>query len=900
MLVAVTLFCVFALTTAAGVAGAAVDSGGANGAVPAANTGEAVDTECNPDDDAVVVRFDDEHVVSGAIADDCPADPHVHLEDNTSAKLVVENGTVQTIDGDKATVGDRNVFRFSDEDPDLRVADGEFVNSSLIMSDNGTVVLEEDETEELEVDGDPVVFEGDPQLRLSEPTVSEGAEGEEVDIDVDIEYLGYHEFNGNLSVDIVNESGQPTSADEADITLENREEITETITFETRNGDAPEVEVLTELSGDAGVSNPAAQNKTRASIEEARIAVDIADYNRPEEGDDLEVTAVVERIGALDRDEFNESYQLVFEVDGSTVDSRSIEPLDAGSSEERTFVYSTVEGDGPNVDVKLSALGGAGDRTVEETLEVISPDAHERDVQANITSWNAPEEGEELEIEADIEHDNLPDGTHTYPIEFSVDGNIIDETNVTLSGPGSDSETVDFTYDVQQGDAPDVQATVSTPGERDRITPRIFGSGFELQIVETNAPVNETETLQTTVAVQNTGDIEATQDVRLVVDQGGGDPDRNIEHLRDNTSVSLSPGESTTERLSFRTEDDDPNKIDLIARSENDEDIKTVRVRPLNPFFEIEDLDLPESVEPDEEFTVSASINNTGAEAGTQYIEVETEDGELAHIDRITLPPVEHTTVSFTDTAPSSPGTYEYTFMTEDDEVERTLSVSDGDDEPSDVEPEDDEPDDPEPDDDLEPDDDVDDAEEPDEEPDADEDDGLSWFMVLLGVLGVAASVLVLLVYRNDPENFPPDPATVRAQLESTFTREALEHRLERAKMTAAALVAAIKAGDINAIVTTLKHAIGLGSGTLVVQNELPRETLVRIRCQTADDTVLLEDLELGPNERRTLGSLPSVDQFKVGAGVEDITAHEEVFQGASGDVGVVLRPEGILIANLG
>ncbi len=148
-------------------------------------------------------------------------------------------------------------------------------------------------------------------------------------------------------------------------------------------------------------------------------------------------------------------------------------------------------------------------------------------------------------------------------------------------------------------------------------------------------------------------------------------------------------------------------------------------------------------------------------------------------------------------------------------------------------------------------------------------------------VLLVTAATLL---YRNDPENFPPDGDTIRAHAEAAASR---------AKTTLAAVVTAAKTAT-----SGRSSRFSARPGTLVVQNELPRAATVRVRCQTADDTVVLEDMELGPDERRDLGSLPNVSQFKVGAGVDDITAHEEVFQGVSGDIGVVLRTDGILIAN--
>lgn len=837
-----------------------------------------------PDDDEVVVRFDDDddYVVTGAQAENVPKDHHVRVDhpDEEGDKLVVSDGTVETESGKEVGV-DNNSVRVRSTDPDLVVTDGNIVNSSLIISDNGTVVTEEGNSTVMTEDGEDIVFPeyDDKHFQVEVSDVSEGiGEGETLDVTTEFENIQFGDGETEVNVTLIDEGGDDIRTENANISLDGGESNTTVLEYETEFGDSDATDVEVSIPNESYGGESSSMDVT---IYEAMVYVDIVDHNDPAAGDDLEVEAEIDRRGTYP--DGDQEYMVDFKIDGSHVASESV-TLGPGDTTTETFTYETSEDDSPSVDVEVSS---EGDDMVTDTVDVLGEALLEENLEVNIIDRNWPDEGDDLVITGEIgyaDEDLVPDQPQEYPIEFFVDGDLEDNATVELDGSGW--ETEEFVYETQPGDAPRVDVDLESPGTGDSAQPRVNGSGFDVEIVEIDEPVNESETMTTIARIENTGDVDDEQDVRMRIDSAYTDDDRTSRSVVDNETVSLTQGGATTERFTYRTDGDDVPMIEVAIISDDDEALGNATVRDSEPRFDVHETSA-ELDDAGEELTLSAAVNNTGLETDEQYVEFIVDD-EVVYIDRLELGPWEEQTVTSTVDPPETAGTYDFSVTTDDvtEHDEGAVVVEERVDEP---------------DADEEPDDDVDDdADEDDEPADADEDEGLSWFMILLGVLGVAASVLVLLVYRNDPENFPPDAATAKAKLESTVSREALEHRLERATVNAAALVAAIKAGDVDAIVTTLKHAIGLGSGTLVVQNELPRETLVRIRCQTADDTVLLEDLELGPNERRTLGSLPSVDQFKVGAGVEDITAHEEVFQGASGDVGVVLRPEGILIANLG
>ncbi|MXV61811.1 hypothetical protein GS429_06975 [Natronorubrum sp. JWXQ-INN-674] len=895
VILAVVVLCGLVVVT--GVAGVAAgdSSGSPESGAPAALGSNVVllsDQSCDPDEDAVVVRFEDEHVVSGAAADDCPSDPHITTDDGHNTRLVVTDGIVQTETGERVLADGNEIHQLDDADPDLVVADGDFVNSSLVVGEDGRIVLEDDEDVALRTDDSraDVVFSDDPELDVTITETNSPGEGEQLDVTVEIDYVGYYDVSEDLQLKVDNGTG-PELVATTGIDLEQRETKTVTLEYETQLGDASGLEVI------AFANN--VEDQTEVNVDRAGVFVEIIDSNRPAEGDELEVTAEIERVGDLERHDYDDPYLIEFFVDDARVSGKAVDPLDSGSSTTETFTYQTVEGDGPEIEATIDGIRGDSDT---KSLEVVSESAHEGGVYVNITDSNAPEEGDDLEVTAEIGHDDLPDGDHEYQIEFLVDGSVEDTTNVTLSGPGSDTVTETFSYETDVGDAPRIDVDVTSPGDDDSTRPRIYGSGFQVEIIDTNAPVNESERLRATVTIENTGDVAGEQNVRLIVDQAADDPRRTVRSVRDNATVSLDAPEVTTERFSFETTDRDPSMVELIVRSENDEDRINATVRPDSPFFEISEADVPSSVAPGEEMSFDTVISNVGSQPGTQYVDIEFA-GESAHIDRVSLDAIEETSVSSAVTAPDDPGTYEYTIRTANDTVEGTIDVggssadddddgsssdSDSDDgsetdgESTDTETE------------------TETASETETSP-ADDDRSWLWLLLLFGTFGVLCAVPVWLVYRNDPDDFPPEPAEIPTALqeETAAIGAAGNEKLTSLKATDVdSLVTALKAVDAAAIVAAAKRAVGLGTGTLIVQNELPKPTTVRIRCQTADDTVLLEDLTLDPDERRELGSLPTSNQFKVGAGVEDITSHEEVFDRKNGNVGVVLRPEGIVIGN--
>ncbi|MFP8954617.1 hypothetical protein ACLI4Z_16865 (plasmid) [Natrialbaceae archaeon A-arb3/5] len=823
------------------------------------------------EDEYVVVRLADEHVVTESAADELPrgSSPHVTVGDSTE-RLVVEDGRVVTDQsGNEVRVGDHTVRTVS-ADPNLVVTDDDVLNDTIRVNPSSGVV----ET----VEGNSTVTAGGVEIEYTDydesyfvpeiesSDVNRPGEGENLTATVDVKNWGYANGTKDVTLELFDGNNDLLGEVTEEIELDRGESTTQTFEYETVRGDHEADEVIVSADGASSAT---------IDIDEAETVVTILETNQPAAGDELEVTADIQRLGNYPPGE--QEFLIELRVDDSHVETKPV-GLNPGQNTTETFTYETDEDDQPWVDIEL--ISGTDDDST--TVDVLGEASYNRSVMATIVDRNFPDEGENLTITGHVEYAGVvPDGPQEYPIKMYVDGELEDEQIVELDG--DEIVETDFTYQTESGDAPRVDVDLVSPGEDDSARPRVNGSGFDVAIQEVNSPVNATEELIATALIENTGDIFGEQEIRMRIDRAIDNPESTDRYIRDTETVALNVNERSVERFSFRTRDADVSKVEVAIISEDDEDTVNATVRGQEPHFDVQDLAAEHTNDPESELTLTADINNTGVESGEQYVELLL-DGDAVHIERLSLDPWEERTIETTIDAPDGGGTYDFTAITENASDETTAAVTvtpaGGEGQADDESPSE-----------------STEASETNESADESstagpsEDDGLPWHLIGLGILGVALAALVLAAYRNDPDNFPPDAATIKARAHSAITG---------AKARATALAIAVRNGDTGAILSILKGMVGLGAGTLIVQNELPREATVRVRCQTAEDTVLLEDLQIGPDEQHTLGSLPDASQFKVGAGVEDITAHEEVFQGISGDVGVVLRADGILIANLG
>ncbi len=445
------------------------------------------------------------------------------------------------------------------------------------------------------------------------------------------------------------------------------------------------------------------------------FAVTVDDTNSPvEEGEILTVTADIENT----KNE-TETQDVVFEVpDGTQRDSTSV-TLDPGDltsvtlewdtevgdeGEYTAWVYS--EDDGDSVDVELTGAeayaeseGDASQEWIEShsfsdlqhtsgqgepdgyqdfTTEVATVDqgsgytlevtaaTDSPDTTQYVSAWFDWNQDYDLDSRYDVgvcEPDEDQGDYYTCTVETTVDVPVgaepgetrfrtIQEFDQWPSSPYQDDffgQTVDYTADVQ-----DVEFEDAT---------------FDVSIDDTNTPVVEDEDLEVTATVENTGEEPGEQYVTLDIPDGTE---------RDNRSIQLDGGDSTTQTWTWTTEDGDAGDYDAWIHSDNDSDSTPVTVDE-SATFEVTITSYDEEVEEGELFEAIATVENTGDVAGTKDVELWVDEDQKDVEPDVELDPGDDTSVTLEwQTGSGDAGDYTALVGTEDDSDTREFSVLEG------------------------------------------------------------------------------------------------------------------------------------------------------------------------------------------------------------------------------
>ncbi|WP_250864818.1 CARDB domain-containing protein [Halorientalis regularis] len=318
------------------------------------------------------------------------------------------------------------------------------------------------------------------------------------------------------------------------------------------------------------------------------------------EGETLTVDATVENTGSGDG-----LQTVTLTVDGQVEDSAQIS-LSGGESTDVTFEWQTTAGD-------------AGDRTVSvntatqdaQTSVTVDPAPSPDPPNFQVSNLQAPSDatvGDTITVSADVE--NTGDQQDTQTVAFGVDTDddgtleTLASQDETLAGGASTTVTFDvntgalsagtYTHGVSTvNDTATAEITLAAP-------PVEQPPNFQASNVGSNSPVNETETLDVTATVQNTGDQDGTQTVTL--DVAGAQ--------RDSQSVQLAGGASQTVTLSWATQSGDAGDYTATVSSANDTGTTSVTVNaesepPAEP------IPFTSYVRGDESYLHTGTPNNT-------------------------------------------------------------------------------------------------------------------------------------------------------------------------------------------------------------------------------------------------------------------------------------------------
>ncbi|MCU4739820.1 DUF7282 domain-containing protein [Natronoglomus mannanivorans] len=190
---------------------------------------------------------------------------------------------------------------------------------------------------------------------------------------------------------------------------------------------------------------------------------------------------------------------------------------------------------------------------------------------------------------------------------------------------------------------------------------------FTVDITGTNSPVEEGETLEVSANLENVGGDGDSQEITLALDGT----------VVDGTQVSLEPGESESLTLVDETSEGDAGEYTAEIASENDSDGTQVTIEEAAEpaFFAVTDVSAPESAEPGEEISVTATIENEGDLEDTTSVS-HFVDGALAQSTDVTLAGDEAVQVTFSAVIPEgATGSTTQTVETGDASATATVSI---------------------------------------------------------------------------------------------------------------------------------------------------------------------------------------------------------------------------------
>ena len=145
---------------------------------------------------------------------------------------------------------------------------------------------------------------------------------------------------------------------------------------------------------------------------------------------------------------------------------------------------------------------------------------------------------------------------------------------------------------------------------------------FDVSITSTNSPVREDEELVVGFDVENVGSESGTKNIRLTTQPSGG----SDESKKDDVSVSLDPGEVSSESLSWSTSVGDADDYTARIRSPNSVDDRSVSVLAIAGFsVSITSTNSP--IDKGQTLDVDVDVTNNGSNTDIQTIDLEIDDG---------------------------------------------------------------------------------------------------------------------------------------------------------------------------------------------------------------------------------------------------------------------------------
>lgn len=199
----------------------------------------------------------------------------------------------------------------------------------------------------------------------------------------------------------------------------------------------------------------------------------------------------------------------------------------------------------------------------------------QRDAESGLNSLQIAGQGEEAIItegadeDVVVEVENIGDQDGEFDVDLDISGEINVESTAELE-PG-DTENVIFRSITDTLNAGDYDVEVST--DNDTLTGELTvnaPANFEVTIDNVEDEVTEGETITVEYTIENTGDVEDTQDIEFEV---------NSRNPATEEGVTLDGGESFSGEFVYETEEGDSLEVTVEVLSEDDSDSTDVTIQ---------------------------------------------------------------------------------------------------------------------------------------------------------------------------------------------------------------------------------------------------------------------------------------------------------------------------------
>jgi len=276
------------------------------------------------------------------------------------------------------------------------------------------------------------------------------------------------------------------------------------------------------------------------------------------EGDTLNVASIIENDGV---GEEIQNIELLDE-DFNTLDSKNL-TLDTFQSSNVDLSWDTFEGDAGEFTLKVSTNDDLQEFSVsiEELLEFF---------EVNIENTNSPiKEGEELIVTSIIENTGNDSGIQDINLR-NFNSSLVDFQEVSLIASGQ--ETIELVWNTSEGDAGTGNIFVESDDDSDSIEitiQELIEAIFFVNILSTNSPVEETETLQVNVQIENQGEKQEQKEVRLFDIR---------DNLVDTNNVQLDGGQTEEILMEWETQIGDEGSGEITVETEDSIDTEEVKI----------------------------------------------------------------------------------------------------------------------------------------------------------------------------------------------------------------------------------------------------------------------------------------------------------------------------------